>query len=332
MGDRQRYQSQYDRGRRLYSDDYRERDRDREQRIQPREWQPSEDYRRESYRGEELRNPRERYANYYNDRQFGTRGRDEREQGNRYGTEEEWRPWPSDSGYASREAGAGRDYGSSRSYGSNRDYASSRDSGWNRDSAWNRDYGSGRDEPQHRPQYSDYERSYGWGHPQRSSEDREYRGSGERQRDWGSQRYRADNDYSRDDEQESFGHQLREAGQKIARSVKRAFRGPKGYKRSDDRIREDVSDRLGENPWLNCSEVEVTVSNGEVTLTGSVNSRQEKFLIEEIADDVNGVSEVHNQVRVKREQQQQNSLAMAETAPGTQTSAEVAARVRNARA
>ncbi|HTU58608.1 MAG TPA: BON domain-containing protein, partial [Polyangiales bacterium] len=224
---------------------------------------------------------------------------------------------------ANRDYSAGRDSGSSRNYASNRDYTTHRDYGTSRD------YSASREE-QHRPQYGDYERSYGWSHSQRGAEDRDYRGSGERQ--WGNPRYRADNDYARDEDHESFGHQLREAGQKIARSVKRAFRGPKGYKRSDDRIRDDVSDRLGENPWLDCSEVEVTVSNGEVTLTGSVNSRQEKFLLEEIADDVSGVNEVHNQVRVKREQQQQSSLAMAETAPGTQTSAEVAARARNARA
>jgi hypothetical protein len=321
MGERQRFQSQHDRGRRIYSDDFRDRDyrdrdreyRDREyrdrgreqqQRTQPREWQPSEDYRRTSYRHDEQRDPRDRYASYYNDRQFGTRGRDEREQGDRYAAEEEWSPWPSDTGYA----GQTRSYTRSRDYTLNRDYSVGHD-------AWSRD------EQQHRPQYGDYERSYGWSHSPRSEE-----------RSWGGPRYHADNDYARDDEHESFGHQLREAGQKIARSVKRAFRGPKGYRRSDDRIREDVSDRLGENPWLDCSEVEVTVSNGEVTLTGSVKSRQEKFLLEEIADDVSGVSEVHNQVRVKREQQQQNSLAMAETAPGTQTSAEVAARVRNARA
>ena len=327
MADRQRYQSQYDRdrGRRDYHDDHRE-----QQRVQPREWQPSEDYRRESYR-QEQREPRDRYVSYYNDRQFGTRGRDEREQGGRFGAEEGWRPWPSDSGYANRES---RDYGpTSRSYGSSREYSAGRDNsaggdystghdyGSNRDYSASRDHSSGRDE-RHRPQYSDYERSYGW--------DREHRGSGERQ--WGNPRYRADNDYSREQEHESFGHQLREAGQKIARTVKRAFRGPKGYKRSDDRIREDVSDRLGDHPYLDCSEVEVSVSSGEVTLTGSVNSRHEKFLIEEIADDVSGVNEVHNQVRVKREQTQQGGLAMAETAPGTQTSAEGAARLRNARA
>jgi osmotically-inducible protein OsmY len=310
MGDRQRYQSQYDqdRGRRDQRDD------NREQRLQPREWQPSEDYRRD-----EQREPRDRYANYYNDRQFGTRGRDEREQGARYGTEEEWRPWPNDSGYARSEFGS-------------------------------------RDERQRRTQsqsqYGNRERSYSSSYSPRSYDDNaghlvdsygsyspsEYRSSAERQqqtqREWGRTRYPADNDYyanqPREEHHESFGHQLREAGQKIARSVKRAFRGPKGYKRSDDRIREDVSDRLGENPYIDCSEVEVTVNNGEVTLTGVVTSRQEKFLIEEITDDVSGVNEVHNQVRVKREQQ--GNPAMAETVPGNQTSAEIAARSRNARA
>lgn len=74
----------------------------------------------------------------------------------------------------------------------------------------------------------------------------------------------------------------------------------------------------------------MTVNNGEVTLTGLVNSRQEKFVIEEITDDVSGVNEVHNQVRVRREQP--GNAAMAETVPGNQTSAEIAARSRNARA
>lgn len=318
MGDRQRFQSPYDRdrGRRDYRDEHRE------QRVQPREWQPSEDYRREGYRSSsdsyrrDERDPRDRYSSYYNERQFGTRGRDEREQGSRYGTEEEWKPWPRDTGYSSS------------------------------------DYGYGRDERERRARFGEHDRSYGSNYSPRSYDDDALymvgsyssssspSGYGNRsqqrqtQRDWGT-RYGADNDYNHENQQrgegehESFGHQLREAGQRIARSVKRAFRGPKGYKRSDDRIREDVSDRLGENPYLDCSEVEVSVSNGEVTLTGSVRSRQEKFLLEEIADDVSGVNEVHNQVRVKREQ---SNIAMAETTPGQQTSAEIAARSRNARA
>jgi len=77
--------------------------------------------------------------------------------------------------------------------------------------------------------------------------------------------------------------------------------GPKGYRRSDERIREDVCDRLGHDWEIDASEVEVSVSNGEVTLAGSVNDRSQKFRVEHIADGVSGVNEVHNQLRVKRE-------------------------------
>jgi osmotically-inducible protein OsmY len=78
-------------------------------------------------------------------------------------------------------------------------------------------------------------------------------------------------------------------------------RGPKGYKRSDERVREDVCDRLGHDWELDASEVEVTVSNGEVTLTGTIGNRDQKFRVEHLADSVSGVVEVHNQLRVKRE-------------------------------
>ena len=51
-------------------------------------------------------------------------------------------------------------------------------------------------------------------------------------------------------------------------------RGPKGYTRSDDRIREDVNDRLSDDPFIDASEVEVSVSSCEVTLSGTVDSRR----------------------------------------------------------
>lgn len=145
---------------------------------------------------------------------------------------------------------------------------------------------------------------------------------------WGSQGLRSEQD--RDDE--SWGQQIRHAGQQVVRSVKRAFRGPKGYRRSDERIREDVSDRLAAQDELDPSDIEVTVSNGEVTLTGTVQGRHEKFLAEEIADDVSGVNEVHNQLRVRRE-----DIGTAATSPTTSTTAtlgqgETNVRNRNARA
>jgi osmotically-inducible protein OsmY len=74
--------------------------------------------------------------------------------------------------------------------------------------------------------------------------------------------------------------------------------GPKGYKRSDERIKEDVSDKLMEHPDLDASDIEVKVSKGEVTLFGTVESRWAKRLAEDIAESCSGVHEVMNQLRV----------------------------------
>lgn len=84
-------------------------------------------------------------------------------------------------------------------------------------------------------------------------------------------------------------------------------RGPKGYTRSDDRIREDLSDRLMSSYQVDSSDVEIQVQNGEVTLSGTVRSRAEKFGIEEIADEIVGVKEVNNQLRIKRETDEDRS-------------------------
>jgi osmotically-inducible protein OsmY len=77
--------------------------------------------------------------------------------------------------------------------------------------------------------------------------------------------------------------------------------GPKGYKRSDERITEDVSDRLMEHPDLDASDIEVKVSKGEVTLAGTVESRWAKRLAEDLAESCSGVREVMNQLRVGAE-------------------------------
>ena len=90
---------------------------------------------------------------------------------------------------------------------------------------------------------------------------------------------------------------------------RRFGQAPKGYKRSDERVREDVCDRLCQDWDLDASDVEVSVSNGEVTLSGTVADRDQKFRVEHIADSVAGVNEVHNQLRVKREAPQQQSAA-----------------------
>jgi hypothetical protein len=89
-------------------------------------------------------------------------------------------------------------------------------------------------------------------------------------------------------------------------------RGPKGYQRSDTRIREDICDRLTEHPAIDASEIEVEVRGCEVTLRGTVESRAVKHLAEAMAETVPGVRDIHNQLRVTRGQQRGQSQARQE--------------------
>jgi len=79
-----------------------------------------------------------------------------------------------------------------------------------------------------------------------------------------------------------------------------AGRGPKGYRRDDSRITEDVNEALTHDAHLDASEIEVSVSGGEVTLTGTVDSREAKRHAEDIAESISGVNEVNNQIRVSK--------------------------------
>jgi hypothetical protein len=76
--------------------------------------------------------------------------------------------------------------------------------------------------------------------------------------------------------------------------------GPKGYKRSDERIREDISERLEDHPNIDASNIEVSVTEGVVTLSGTVDDRWVKRQAEDAAHDVRGVKDVNNQLRVQQ--------------------------------
>ncbi|HEX7182284.1 MAG TPA: BON domain-containing protein, partial [Thermoanaerobaculia bacterium] len=75
-------------------------------------------------------------------------------------------------------------------------------------------------------------------------------------------------------------------------------RGPQGYQRSNERIKEEACEILTRHGHIDASGVTVEVNNGEVTLTGTVNSRREKRLAEEVLENLSGVKDVHNQLRV----------------------------------
>jgi osmotically-inducible protein OsmY len=77
-------------------------------------------------------------------------------------------------------------------------------------------------------------------------------------------------------------------------------RGPRGYQRSDERIKEDVCELLALHGDVDATDIEVTVTSAEVTLGGRVNRRWEKRIAEDLAESVWGTKDVHNQIRVSQ--------------------------------
>jgi osmotically-inducible protein OsmY len=182
----------------------------------------------------------------------------------------DWGGEYSDYGPGTYVGGTDRDYRGDygRSFGSGRDYGRS---GYGSD--WGRDYGRygatgyGRGESFGRPGFGreDYRRAEDRGFFERA---------GDTVRSW----------FSDEDDERGRGYR---------------GRGPKGYTRSDDRIREDVCDRLTDDPRIDASDVEISVSNGEVTLSGTVDSRQAKRRAEDTAEEISGVKDVQNNLRVQ---------------------------------
>ena len=76
-------------------------------------------------------------------------------------------------------------------------------------------------------------------------------------------------------------------------------RGPKGYRRSDETIKEDVSEALYRSSEVDASHIEVSVSSGIVTLKGFVNDRNQKKMAERAVENLAGIDDVFNDLRVK---------------------------------
>jgi len=76
-------------------------------------------------------------------------------------------------------------------------------------------------------------------------------------------------------------------------------RGPSGYTRSDERIKEDANDHLTHDWGVDASHITVSVSNGEITLDGTVDSRQAKRRAEDCVEHISGVKHVQNNLRVQ---------------------------------
>lgn len=75
-------------------------------------------------------------------------------------------------------------------------------------------------------------------------------------------------------------------------------KGPRGYRRSDERILEDVGERLERSGDVDASQVEISCENGIVTLRGEIEDRSSKRFAEDLAHDVYGVKDVMNNLSI----------------------------------
>lgn len=75
-------------------------------------------------------------------------------------------------------------------------------------------------------------------------------------------------------------------------------KGPKNYNRSIERIKEDASDRLMDDSLIDASNIDLDVKDGELILSGTVDTRFEKRRAEDLVENVSGVKNVQNNLRV----------------------------------
>jgi hypothetical protein len=95
--------------------------------------------------------------------------------------------------------------------------------------------------------------------------------------------------------------------------------GPKGYQRSDERIREELNDRLTDDGDIDASDIETSVRKGEVTLTGTVPDRETKRRVEDLAESLSGVKDVQNNLRVNKQGQRSASSSSSSSSSNDET-------------
>lgn len=115
-------------------------------------------------------------------------------------------------------------------------------------------------------------------------------------------------DKTRDEVSSWFGDDDAERRRRMdeIRDMNHRGKGPKNYKRSPERIKEDVNDKLSDHWMIDASDIEVDVKGSEVTLNGIVDSRSAKRRAEDAAESVSGVTHVQNNLRVNTNVDKEN--------------------------
>lgn len=170
-----------------------------------------------------------------------------------------------------------------------------------------------RAENQRTSQQSRGQQSQGWQQPWQQGRGQGYSGNQFGSHQFGRQQTYGDQQFG--NEYDQAGHQL-SSGQSTGafglqqdtpyRESTHRGKGPKGYTRTDERIREEICELLSDDFHIDASEITVEVKDGVVTLEGTVQERLLKHRVEDIADNVSGVKDVHNSLRVTRQTGQGN--------------------------
>lgn len=91
---------------------------------------------------------------------------------------------------------------------------------------------------------------------------------------------------------------------------------PKNYRRSDERIREEICEALMQQPGVDVSDVEVSVAGGEVTLSGTVPERRIKHHVEDLCENRLGVTGVTNKLKVRKDAHRESDWDPAQAEAG----------------
>lgn len=76
-------------------------------------------------------------------------------------------------------------------------------------------------------------------------------------------------------------------------------KGPKGYKRNDESIKEEVCELLFWSADVDATEMEVSVKDGCVFLDGNVPTRYAKKMAEAIVENIYGVLDIQNRLTIQ---------------------------------
>jgi hypothetical protein len=106
-----------------------------------------------------------------------------------------------------------------------------------------------------------------------------------------------------DDERGLWGRVKHEAREVIGKLTghPHVHQEPLGWQRADAAIHADVCESLDASQLLDSADIEVEVKDGEVTLRGTVRDRPSKRLAETLAEQVQGVWDIHNRLTVRKD-------------------------------